>query len=72
MIRTIILSNTTSMYGTIIIVMHNNMMLNNICIEALPMMNPSSITVVHAMHENVLVYKSLTEVLLIQTSTTWA
>jgi len=59
------------MYRRIIIVVHINKMLNNIYIEALSMMNPSSICAFHAIHQYVLLHKILIKVLLIKASTTW-
>ena len=73
MICTVILSHISHMAGTgkISIVMDINRVLNNINIEALSMMNPSSI-VVHAIHQIVLLHKGLTKILLIQASSTRA
>ena len=58
--------------GKISIVMDISWVLNNINIEALSMMNPSSIAAVHAIHQNVLLHKGLTKILLIQASSTRA
>jgi hypothetical protein len=59
------------MYETIIIIMHIIRILNDIYIQPLPMMNPLSITTVHAIQQNLPVHNSLTKVFLIKASTTW-
>jgi hypothetical protein len=52
--------------------MHIIRILNDIYIKPLSMMNPPSITTVHAIQQYVLVHNSLTKVFLIKASTTWA
>ena len=50
-------------------VMHNSTMISNIYIQGLSMVNPLSITIVHAIHQYVLLHNSLMLVFLIKVST---